>query len=150
MIVGFCADTLGAMSTSFREHGAVYGYSPSRSKIFTADDLPKLTVDSGFEAPTILLKWINKVVSEIISDADTIKRVANQSDRAGYIIIWAVGILKGFIKLDHAIQRKDIGLLKELLWYENKKYRGFFQESTGVDLGKTDKSMRLAIDKWGA
>jgi glycosyltransferase involved in cell wall biosynthesis len=45
---------------------------------------------------------------------------------------------------------KDIGLLKELLWYQNKKYCGFFQESTGVDLGKTDKSMRLAIDKWGA
>lgn len=53
-------------------------------------------------------------------------------------------------RIVEAIEARDLQALKDRLWYDNKISRKFFTAYTGVELGKTDKSMRLAIDQWAA
>jgi hypothetical protein len=48
------------------------------------------------------------------------------------------------------IESRDADKLKSRLWYQNKVSRAYFEAVTGVNLGKTDKSMRPAVDEWAS
>jgi len=50
--------------------------------------------------------------------------------------------------LHSLIEHCDADRLKSRLWYQNKASRSYFEAVTGVRLGKSDKTMRAAIDAW--
>lgn len=155
-LVGFCIDTQDGIAKAMLEHENIYwAASPSLGKVFQKSDLfdrlnENNQAQSEFQSLGGLVKWANKLNQDILADEDVIRLLAEKSDlfKRQYKINCFLGILKGLRKLYSAIMEKDEKQLKELLWYQNKNYRAIFEEETGVKLGKTDKSMRIAIDDW--
>lgn len=155
-LVGFCIDTQDGIAKAMMEHENIYlATSPSLDKIFQKSNLfdrlnENNQAQSEFQSPDRLVKWANKLNQDMFADEDTVRLLADKADlfKHQYKINCFLGILKGLRRLYTAINEKDGKQLKELLWYQNKNYRAIFEEETGVKLGKTDKSMRIAIDDW--
>lgn len=166
-LIGFCIDTPNGIAKAMLEDESIqYALSPSLDKIYRQADLVDRMcgwndAESGLVQPKFI-KHVNKLMAADLKDEATIRLLEGNAKaystnpkflalnfeyKIVYTIQATVRIVKGFRKLLSAIEKKDVAELESLLWYQNKTYRAYFEEETGILLGKTDKSMHEALKK---
>lgn len=155
-LLGFFTDAKDVAANLMQKHpNADFCYMPHDSnkshhaRLQLAPFADANTV-AELETPAELLKIINKVQNEVNNDPDTISFLAVQHEDfvIRYKIRTVTGFLRSLYKLFSAIGEKSYEKLESLLWYQNKNLRKIFELETGVKLGTSDKSMRLALKNW--